>query len=239
MGSPSFPALADNLEETWMLVPLPTLRSRPEKLDNAFLWPTSRHGNSSTTSSATLTYVAWATQHDRSDTTHSQMSITSALQIALSWTLSLRYLILGCFIVQILCLFSPSIPWRYCFSGPHSYSASSSLPPFPVMPPQMPLPREPTPLPTQIVSLAFCTSCSLPSELTDTANGRANAAHQVALAEFADSVTNTACHITCCIADSLRDTSESFTRTTSTSRESASHAVTHAFDGASYSLASP
>ena len=38
MGSPSFPALADNLEKTWMLVPLPTQRSTQEKLDDAFLW---------------------------------------------------------------------------------------------------------------------------------------------------------------------------------------------------------
>jgi hypothetical protein len=41
-GSPSFPALAEDVEETWMLVPLPTQRRGPEKLDDASLWRTSR-----------------------------------------------------------------------------------------------------------------------------------------------------------------------------------------------------
>jgi hypothetical protein len=89
-GSPSFPALADNYEKTWVLVPLLVRRSRPEKLDHAFLWRTSRYGNSSTTTSATLTYVASAAQHNN-HRTRSQIGIFSAPQITLPWTLSLRY----------------------------------------------------------------------------------------------------------------------------------------------------
>lgn len=119
----------------------------------------------------------------------------------------------------------------------YSFSASSSLPPFPVRPPQMPLPREPTPLPTQIVSLAFRRLCSHLDPLTNTTDCRANATDQVALAELADSVSDSTCHVTYCVAYSLSHTSQSLAGSPATSRESASHAVADASDSGSYALA--